>query len=76
MQGLPFFHTISRGIGFRTVAIVPDQAKTTNLSKLRNAIRLYQLRGFHFCDVHADSELECVRDDLHPVALNIVPARR
>ena len=74
VQGLPFFHTISRGIGFRTVDLVPDRTKTTILRKIRSAVRLYHLRGLQVCDVHADSELECVREDLQPIALNIVPA--
>ena len=40
VQGLPFFHTISRGIGFRAVDLVPDRTKTTILRKIRSAVRL------------------------------------
>ncbi len=33
VQGLPFFHTISRAIGFRTAHSVPDRAKATILRR-------------------------------------------
>ncbi len=74
MQGIPFFHTISRDIGFRTVHPVADRSKTTILRKLRTVMNTYQARGFAVCDVHGDHELECVRESLRPIALNIAPA--
>jgi hypothetical protein len=74
VQGMPFFHTISRGIGFRTAHLVPDRNKTTILRKLREVVGRYQTRGFTVCDVHADNELECALESLHIIELNIVPA--
>ncbi|KAI2510045.1 Reverse transcriptase (RNA-dependent DNA polymerase) [Fragilaria crotonensis] len=75
VQGLPFFHTISRGIGFRTADPVPDRTKTTILTKLRNIIKRYTARGLTICDIHGDNELECTRtSSLLPIALNVVPA--
>ena len=74
VQGLPFFHNISRAIGFRTAHPVLDRAKSTILRRLRDVIGRYQARGLTICDVHADSELECVRDSLLPIEMNIVPA--
>ena len=74
VQGLPFFHTISRAIGFRTAHSVPDRAKATILRLLRDVIGRYQARGLTVRDVHADNELECVRPNLLPIEMNIVPA--
>jgi hypothetical protein len=69
-----FFHTISRGIGFRTASPVPDRTKTTILRQLRDTIKRYTARGFHICNIHGDNELECTRASLLPIELNVVPA--
>jgi Reverse transcriptase (RNA-dependent DNA polymerase) len=74
VQGLVFFHTISRHLGFRTVRPVPDRGKPVILKELRHAISLYQHRGFDVRDVHGDHEFECIRDEIRPIELNIVPA--
>ena len=74
VQGLPFFHTISRGIGFRTADLVPDRTKTTILRKLRATIKRYTARGLTVCDIHGDNKLECTRASLLPIGLNVVPA--
>ena len=73
VQGIPFFHTISRGLGFRTVAHITDRSKEILLRELRSVIRLYRTRGYNVCDIHADHEFDCLRDDLRPLELNIVP---
>jgi hypothetical protein len=73
VQGLPFFHTIMRGVGFRTAKPVNDRSKDVILQEIR-AIKLYQSRGFTTRDVHADQEFECMRDKIRPVNLNLVPA--
>jgi hypothetical protein len=74
VQGHPFFHTISRDIGFRTISAVPDRTKPTILRELQAVLRLYQARGLTVCDIHGDHEIECVRDALRPIALDIVAA--
>jgi hypothetical protein len=74
VQGHPFYHTISRDIGFRTISSVPDRTKPTILRETQAVIRLYQARGLTVRDVHADSELECIREELRPITLDIVPA--
>lgn len=74
VQGLPFYHTISRDIGFRTVSHVSDRTKSTILRETQSAIRLYHTRGLKVCDVHADNEFDCIREELWPIALNVVPA--
>ena len=74
VQGLLFFHTISRGVGFRTVRSVSDRSKPVILKELLAVTSLYTHRGFEVRDIHGDHEFECVRDDLRPIEMNIVPA--
>jgi hypothetical protein len=74
VQGLAFFHTVSRGIGFRTATPVLDHSKATMLRKLRDTIGRYTARGLTICDIHGDNEFECTRLSLLPIALNVVPA--
>ena len=74
VQGILFYHTISRGIGFRTVRQVPDCSKAVILRETQAVIKLYQSRGFTICDIHADNEFECIRDDIYPITMNIVTA--
>jgi len=73
-QGVLVFNSISRGIGFCTVKPVTNHDKSTILQELEAVVKLYQHCGFHVCDIHADQEFACVRTDLLPVELNIVPA--
>jgi hypothetical protein len=74
VQELCFFHTISRDIGFRTVAPVADRSFKTILRELQAAIQLYTDRGFTVCAIHGDHEFECTRLALSPLHLNIVAA--
>jgi hypothetical protein len=74
VQGIPFFHTISRGIGFRTAHPVGDRTKATIMRVLRSVVALYQARGLTISDVHGDHELACVRASLLPIVVNVVPA--
>ena len=72
MQGLPFFSPISRNIGFRTIAAASDRSYDTILREATDVIDIYESRGLEVCDIHADNEFECVRDDLRPIDMNIV----
>ena len=74
VQELCFLHTISRDIGFRTVAPVTNRSFKTILHELQAAIQLYTTRGFTVCDIHGDHEFECTRLALSPIHLNIVAA--
>ena len=73
VQGIGFLHTISRGIGFRTATLISDRNKTTILRELGAVLQLYETRGFTVRDVHADHEFHCIREDIRPIHLNIVP---
>jgi hypothetical protein len=74
VQGMAFMHSISHKIGFRTVAQVPNRSKATILRETQSIVRLYQARGFIIRDIHADNEFECIRENLLPIDMHIVPA--
>jgi hypothetical protein len=44
------------------------------MREMKAAIKLYESHGFHVCDIQTDSEFECIRHDIRPIELNIVPA--
>ena len=71
VQGLPFLHTISRKIKFRTVTAVKSRTKAVMLQETRTAIDLYQGRGFNVVDVHADMDFECIKHDIRPMLMNL-----
>ena len=73
VQGLAFFHTISRDIGFRTVSPIPDRKASTILREMKTVLNLYRYRGLVVRDVHADSEFEPLREPVRPTVLNVVP---
>ena len=74
VQGIPFLHSISRKLGFRTLTQVPNRLKNTILRETRSIVRLYHARGLNVCDIHADNEFECIREHIRPIDLDIVPA--
>jgi hypothetical protein len=74
VQGIPFFHTISRNIRYRTLASVPDRSKKTILHETKRAINLYSSRGFVVHGMHCDNEFSCIKDEVLPVRLDVVPA--
>ena len=71
VQRLPFVHAISRKIGYRQAVAIPDRAKETMLSFVNKSIFEYTKRGFEVVDIHADKELECLRESLGNVSLEI-----
>jgi hypothetical protein len=73
VQGLIFLHTISRGIGFRTVSPVADRNKATIVREMKTVLHLYKCRGFAVRDIHCDVEFACIREIVRPIQLNVVP---
>ncbi|GAX15524.1 hypothetical protein FisN_6Hu141 [Fistulifera solaris] len=69
---IPFLVTISRNIGWRTIAPVPDRSKTVMLKEIRRLLDIYRSRGLPVTAIHGDNEFACLRDDLGPVVLDIV----
>ncbi|GAX19772.1 hypothetical protein FisN_3Hu001, partial [Fistulifera solaris] len=64
--------TISRTIGWRTIAPVPNCQKATMLKELRRLLEIYKGRGLPVTAIHGDNDFACLRDDLGPVRLDIV----
>ncbi len=73
VQQIPFYHSVSRGIGFRTATFIDDRSKKTLLRKTRAVTRVYEARGFIVRELHCDNEFECLRADLLPMHLDVVP---
>ena len=71
VQGLPFIHTISRKIKFRTVKAVKSRTKGVILKETMAAVALYEARGFDVVDIHADMDFECIKDDVRPILMNL-----
>jgi len=67
LNGLPFFHTISRSLQFRTVEELKNRQTSSILTCLQNAMELYLARGFRVAAVHADPEFQ-------PLAISILPS--
>jgi hypothetical protein len=74
VQGQVFFHAISGVIQHRIVNLVPDQTKQTIAKCVDSTIRLYSSRGFQVVELHADSEYECIREQILPIQMNAVAA--
>ena len=74
VQGIPFLHTISRKIQFRSVADVTSRAKGTMLTGINAMKRIYETRGFTVTNLHADNEFGCIRNDILPCNLNTTAA--
>ena len=70
VQRQAFLHIVDRNIGFRRSFPVPDRTRRTIMKHVPRVIDMYHHRGFHVRDVHADSEFECIRDALSPIALD------
>ena len=70
VQGLPFYHSIDRDIGYRTVSSVPDVSKKTILAETKKVVRVYEVRGFNVQAMHADNAFECIRSELLPIELD------
>ena len=53
---------------------MPDRSYKTMLKPTRAVVKLYQLRGFHVCDIHADKEFDCIKAVVLPIHLNVIAA--
>ena len=72
VQGIPFFHTISKHLKFRTATILSNRKQPTLLKETERVIKLYNKRGFRVTGIHADQEFSCLEDDID--TLQLVPA--
>ena len=69
VQGIPFLHTISNKLNFRTATHVTDRQKATMVSETTKIRDLYEDRGFNVVDIHADLEFECITDEMRPTRM-------
>ena len=68
---IPFLTTISRNIGWRTIAPVPNRQKGNILKEINRIIAIYKNRGLSVTSIHGDNEFACIRDSIGPIYLDI-----
>ena len=69
--GMPFLHTISKNLQFRTIQFLESQSYKHILSQLYTVFNLYLARGFKITWVHGDGQFECIREAIRPTLLHI-----
>jgi len=69
VQGLPFFHSISKSLNFRTVESMVSTASPKLLECLQNIINIYNARGFDVTHVHGDREFASLGPSILPTIL-------
>lgn len=71
VNGNPFFHSISRDIGFWTVRPTTGRGKQTIIHALTKITDLYKACCLAVTNVHGDNEFECVRTSIMPLHLHV-----
>ena len=71
VQGIPFLHTISRKLKFRTVSPLDKKNKPALLAGINAVLNTYAARGFDVVAIHADIQFECLKNELLPIRLNL-----
>ncbi|MGB0424073.1 MAG: hypothetical protein ACPGED_07120, partial [Flavobacteriales bacterium] len=74
VNGLPFLHTISNNINFRTVEPLSNETYKTLLDKTYKVLNFYQARGFSINTIKADGQFECLEESLRPTHLYVSAA--
>jgi len=69
---IPFLTTISRNIGWHTIAPVTNRQKATILKEVNHLITIYRNRGLPVNSIHGDNEFSCLREDIGSIHLDIV----
>jgi len=71
INNIPFFHSISRTLKFRTIEFLPSRKYKHLLLCLQNIINLYESREFVISNIHGDPEFECLQESFHPIQFYI-----
>jgi len=71
LHGIPFLHTISRDLQFRTVEELSSRAYKHILLCLQTVFNMYEARGFTVQHLRGDSEFACLGDTFLPTRLHI-----
>lgn len=74
VQGIRFFHTISKKLKFRTISTIESRKHPVLLRETTAVMNQYKSRGFEVVAIHSDRELECLRNDILPTDLQITAA--
>ena len=75
VNGIPFFHSISTKLQYRTVNSCVSRSKSVIIQSIKQVIALYRKRGFEVTDILGDGEFnnQDIRDAVHPVLIQITP---
>ena len=74
VRGLPFFHSISTKIHFRTATQLANRSKPLLLDQFQQIVQLYHARGFNVSIVRGGGEFQCLKNDILPITLDAVSA--
>ena len=66
VQGIPFFHSISSKLHFRTATQLINRSKRSLLEQFKQICRIYEARGFRINIVRGDGEFKCLTQDILP----------
>ena len=69
-----FLHTISQHVKLRTSEYVEKREKRNLTQGINNVAHAHRSNGFSIKHAVADLEFKCVKEDLSPIAVNIVDA--
>ena len=74
VQGIPFFHSISNKIQFRTTIQLVNRSKSSLLSQFLTIRKLYEARDLVIQTLQGDGEFKCLTHDIAPTLLDTVSA--
>ena len=70
VQGIPFLHTVSADILFRTVEAFPNKSRANKsdiLTGINRVCKIYKARGLPVKQLNGDNEFHCIKDDIRPI---------
>ena len=69
LNGLRFFHTISKNLQLRTVEYIKSATYKSMLDSIYTVINLYQSRDFDFVEIRGDYQFKFLEESLRPIHL-------
>jgi hypothetical protein len=73
VNGILFFHSISRKLKVRSVSNITSKDKNTLLRETLQVVKTYKDRGFEVVNIHADMEFQCIAQEMQPIHFDITP---
>jgi len=68
---IPFMITTSRNMHFGTAELIHDKTKNTLMRSIQQVVRAYHAKGFKACNILADGDFECIRNDLADLGITL-----